>query len=56
MGIYLKQWALATEGTRGLQRVGSDTFTREEAERLAKTWASTWPEKAPLLVVNLRGE
>jgi hypothetical protein len=56
MGIYLKQWGLASDTTQGLRRVGSDTFTREQAERLAKTWADTWPDHAPLLVVNLRGE
>lgn len=56
MGIYLKQWGLFTESEYSLRRVSADTFTREQAERLAKQWADTWPDKSPLLVVNLRGE
>lgn len=57
MGIYLKQWALVTDASEyTLRRVGSDTYTREQAERLAKLWADTWPDKAPLLVINLRTE
>lgn len=53
MGIYRKQWALVTDASEyTLRRVGSDTYTREQAERLAKLWSDTWPDKAPLLVIN----
>lgn len=53
MGIYVKQWALVTDASEyTLRRVGSDTYTREQAERLAKLWSDTWPDKAPLLVIN----
>lgn len=53
MGIYVKQWALVTDASEyTLRRVGSDTYTREQAERLARLWSDTWPDKAPLLVIN----
>lgn len=53
MGIFRKQWALVTDVSEyNLRRVGSDTYTREQAERLAKLWSDTWPDKAPLLVIN----
>lgn len=53
MGIFRKQWALVTDASEyTLRRVGSDTYTREQAERLAKLWSDTWPAKAPLLVIN----
>jgi len=53
MGIFLKQWGLATESEYSLRRLGNEAFTRQEAERLARLWAETWPSKAPILVVNL---
>lgn len=57
MGIYLKQWALVQETSEySLRRITSETFTREQAERLAKLWADTWPDKVPLIVVNLQSE
>ena len=56
MGIYLKQWALAVEGSFAMRRVGTDVYTREQAESLARLWAKTWPDAKPLLVVNLKGE
>jgi hypothetical protein len=57
MGIYLKQWALVQETSAySLRRVSADTFTREQAERLARLWSDTWPDKAPLIVINLRTE
>lgn len=57
MGIYLKQWALVQETSEySLRRITAETFTREQAERLQKQWAETWPEKAPLIVVNLLSE
>lgn len=53
MGIFRKQWALVTDASEyNLRRVGLDTYTREQAERLAKLWSDTWPDKAPLLVIN----
>ena len=57
MGIYLKQLALVQETSEySLRRITSETFTRAQAERLAKQWAETWPEKSPLIVVNLLSE
>ena len=57
MGIYLKQWALVQETSEySLRRITSETFTREQAERLQRQWAETWPDKAPLIVINLRTE
>lgn len=57
MGIYLKQWALVQETSEySLRRITAETFTREQAERLAKQWAETWPDKAPLIVINLLSE
>lgn len=57
MGIYLKQWALVQETSEySLRRISPDTFTRAQAERLAKLWADTWPEKSPLIVINLLSE
>lgn len=57
MGIYLKQWTLVQETSEySLRRITSETFTKAQAERLAKQWAETWPDKSPLIVVNLRTE
>lgn len=57
MGIYLKQWALVQETSAySLRRITSETFTRAQAERLARQWAETWPDKSPLIVVNLLSE
>lgn len=56
MGIYSKNYGLATESEYGLNRVGTDTFTRDKAEKLAKLWAETYPAFKPLLVINLKGQ
>ena len=57
MGIYLKQWTLVQESSEySLRRITSETFTRAQAERLAKLWSDTWPDKAPLIVINLLSE
>ena len=57
MGIYLKQWTLVQESSEySLRRITSETFTREQAERLAKQWSEIWPDKAPLIVINLLSE
>ena len=57
MGIYLKQWTLVQESSEySLRRITSETFTRAQAERLAKQWSETWPDKSPLIVINLLSE
>ena len=57
MGIYLKQWTLVQETSEySLRRITSETFTKAQAERLAKQWAETWPDKSPLIVINLLTE
>lgn len=57
MGIFRKQWTLVQETSEySLRRVSADTFTREQAERLARQWAETWPDKSPLIVINLGTE
>lgn len=57
MGIYLKQWTLVQETSEySLRRITAETFTRAQAERLQRQWAETWPDKSPLIVVNLLSE
>lgn len=58
MNAYLKTWGLAREieGNPNLQRLGTFTFTREEAERLRDNWAKEYPNAKPLFVINLKTE